>query len=166
MCDLIAAYDGQLSSTTITTTIALAQQLGFTGADLHDAVQEVAIRLSSFTYDHAKSNGASEKTAVRAIIRNTVLKMRRSRTRYGRRLAAYRQDLGQEAGSYEDHHHSEVWEAVASLDAQDQAIAKGLAASKSIHELAQKLGLTWYRVQRAVDRIRHHFKAQGLNGVC
>lgn len=44
-------------------------------------------------------------------------------------------------------------------------MAKGLAASKSLNEIARELGLTWYRVQQAVDRIRHHFVAQGLGGV-
>jgi hypothetical protein len=52
--------------------------MGFRRQDLDDVQQQVSIALLQFNFDEARSNGASERTAITAVIDRQLRKIRRS----------------------------------------------------------------------------------------
>jgi hypothetical protein len=55
-----------------------AIRMGFRRHDLEDVQQQVVVELLAFTFDPAKSNGASETTVITALIDNTLKTIRRA----------------------------------------------------------------------------------------
>jgi RNA polymerase sigma factor (sigma-70 family) len=157
-------YHGTIPQWQIAAAVAMAKQLGFRPEDIQDALQEIAIELLSFTYDPAK--GANERTAARTVIRNTLLNLLRGRTRQARNTEAFRRDHRGEPETGDAHAAADLWDAVGSLDAADQTICRCLAEGMSTHQITQALGMTWYRVDRAIGRIRERLLQLGIEAPC
>lgn len=155
-------YHGALPQWQIAAAVAIAQELAIPADDIPDALQEVACELLHFTFDPAK--GASEATAVRRVIRNTLINIRRGQLRQARNSEAHR--AAQPAAVTDDDGQAAVdlWDAVSAFDQQEQAICRHLAAGMNISQIAQAMGMTWHLVDRAVARIRDRLRAGGYEG--
>ncbi len=57
--------------------VSRARRLGFRRQDLDDAQQQIVVELLSFEFDPTRSNGATEETAVTALIDHQLLSLRR-----------------------------------------------------------------------------------------
>ena len=82
------------------------RRMGFAGANLDDAVQDITPRVLAFRYDAERSNGASLRTALTAVVDKSLLAIRRRESRYQKcleraRAAKRTNDVG-EALVYED----------------------------------------------------------------
>jgi RNA polymerase sigma factor (sigma-70 family) len=144
----------------IATTISIAKVLGFQEEDIADAVEEIAIKLLAFNYDPKR---ASERTAIHAVIHNTLVDLLRAKTCRLRHVAMLEEHKSAIIEpSVPDHTDAvDLWEAVEHLDQQDQAICRSLSKGNTISEIAKELGLSWFRVDRAIKRLRSRFAAMG-----
>ena len=147
---------------------ARGRRMGLASADLDDAVQEITPQVLAFRYDSAKSNGASLKTALTAVVDRCLLAIRRRESRYAKcleraRNAKQTSDHG-ESSTYEDSTplQLDVHTALSQLSADEREICEALSHGFSIHEIATRLGCDWHTVNRRVARIRIRFTEMGL----
>ena len=147
---------------------ARGRRMGLTSADLDDAVQEITPRVLAFRYDSAKSNGASLKTALTAVIDRCLLAIRRRESRYAKCLERARNAKQtsdrDESAAYEDSTplQLDVHTALSQLSTDEREICEALSHGFSIHEIATRLGCDWHTVNRRVTRIRVRFTELGL----
>jgi len=69
---------------------ARAFRRGLRDGELDDALQEIAIEVMSFRFQPERSNGASEATAVMAVIDRRLSMIRRRQRRYRQRFEVRR----------------------------------------------------------------------------
>lgn len=152
-----------------------ARRLGFRRHDLEDAVQEVAIAVLEFTFDPARSNGATETTALITVIDRRLKSLLRSERRYAGLLARAAGHLSVACDGLDDGPCCEedavdsiliedaVAEIVDQMDAEMQQVCQLLMDGKSTTAIADELGYGWHRVNRIVSAIRQRFESAGLN---
>lgn len=144
----------------IATTISIAKSLGFQEEDIADAIQEVAIKLLAFNHDPKRS---SKRTAVHAVIRNTLVDILRTKICRLRHVDLLEEQKDYIEPSVADQTEAvDVWDAVEHLDPQDQAICRGLSEGSNISEIAKELGLSWFLVDSAIKRLRSRFASMGF----
>ncbi len=141
-------------------------------ADINDAEQEIILAVMAFKFDKAKSNGASEMTAMTALIDRKLLFMRRSAARQKLREEKYLQTQpGQIEGApgpldvdFERTMQStcDVQMALKHLDQIEKEVCQELSNGKSLLQIARGLGVTRYKVERIVEGIRQRFESFGL----
>lgn len=143
---------------------ARAKRMGFRGHDLLDAQQEVALAVTLFRYNTAKSNGAAEATALTALIDRQLKAMLRARARYSRCVHRAREE-----GAADEVHHDlhslviDVRDAVYRLTPVEQAVCRGLGCGDSIDQIARDLNRGWHTIRRIIEHIRMQFSAIGLD---
>jgi hypothetical protein len=71
-------YDSVIDKSKLAWINSRARRMGFRRQDLDDVQQQVSIALLQFNFDEARSNGASERTAITAVIDRQLRKIRRS----------------------------------------------------------------------------------------
>lgn len=145
-----------------------AYRLGFRGADLDDAVQEVALLLLQFRYDPEQFQDATEQTVVNRVICNRLHSIRRSESRYQGRLQHLQSQLDEDSEIDESQSldHVDACECVAAVVAElsefDQQVCSLLMDGESLAGIARVTRRNWHTVQNAVDRIRDQFRRSGL----
>lgn len=155
-------YEGALDSWMVELAKQRARRYGFRGADLDDALQEVALELLAFRYDPAKSNGASAATAVTAVIDNRLAMLCRRETRYQQRLARAQEMDPTESQGNDGDLPLDVQSAVEELTPLQRQICHALSEGYSLNEVAARLGRSWCAVRDEVFRIRRCFELLGL----
>jgi len=149
-----------------------ARQMGFRGQDLDDTQQRVAIAVMAFQYDPARNGGATEKTALTALINRQLLAMLRSRKRYRNRLDILKPDLGVDKQTPEPsplHHEdriallSDVRRALTDLSSEDRQLCAALGDGCSVAEIARRMDCGWHTINRRIARIRKRFQKLGLD---
>jgi RNA polymerase sigma factor (sigma-70 family) len=149
------------------------RRMGLWGADLDDAVQDVAPAVFEFEYDPDKWKNASQLTVLIAVIDRNLRSVIRRETRYRRNLRRavehlqQRYDLldGPLEPSYEEPKELvvDVQAAVAELSEKDQSICTWLGYGLSIIEIAKRLGCDWHTVNRRITHVRQRFEKMGLD---
>lgn len=167
-------YEGVLERWMEELIVQRAWRMGFRGADLEDAQQVVAIELLGFRYDAGRAAGASERTAVTAVIDKTLAMLRRGETRRRTRWERLAEISGIDAGrpepldSLADDEVSgltlDVQAAVERLPPAARRICEALAAGESINGIAQRRGMSWRTVRSQLALIRRAFERAGLDG--
>ncbi len=147
---------------------ARAFRRGFRGAELDDVQQEIAIEAMTFEFRPDRANGATETTALTAMIDRRLAMARRRERRYQRRLDHVRESVPRgpfTEPSCEGRMASvlDVRAAVASLGPVDREICWALADGESIDAIARRLGCGWHTVKRRVDCLRERFCQMGLD---
>lgn len=152
--------------------VSRAIRMGFRRHDLEDVQQQVVVALLAFEFDPAKSNGASEATAITALIDKKLKAIQRARSRYAKRVVGHTDESREEASLAATDEFStalvaqtlDVREAVADLPPPAQQICTALADGLSINEIARALGVGWHTIRRQVAGIRGYFEFLGLDG--
>jgi DNA-binding NarL/FixJ family response regulator len=150
-----------------------ARRKGVRKDDLEDAQQEVIRSVLRFQYDPAKSNGATEATALTALIDNHLTFLQRGAARRSKNHERYLRSLGiaenkplpEPTGPDYDRLHGlvlDVREAVAKLTPAERAVCDALSLGIRRHRIAKELHLSRYGVDLMVKRIRDRFAALGL----
>lgn len=157
-------YDGVIEQWKVDLIISRAKLMGFRGHELPDVLQEVVLELLDFKYDPDHAAGAKEQTALTYVIDNHLRKIKRSDTRY----RAYVDRLGEDASEFSrdivDDRAIDVAGAIDGLTEQEQSICRGLAGGMTRQQIADELACGWHTVDRAVKRLRKHFRQIGLGG--
>jgi DNA-directed RNA polymerase specialized sigma24 family protein len=152
-----------------------ARLMGFRRHDLEDAVQEVMITLLEFEYDIEKSNGATETTALTAVIDRKLVSLMRANRCYARLIERATDRLAVECkgfaeGPYREEQageelivSAEVAAALEGLDTVAIQVARLLMDGETPNAIAEQLGMGWQRVARLTGLIRERLEAAGLN---
>lgn len=151
---------------------ARAVRLGFRGADLNDVQQEVLLEVMGFQFQPTRANGATEATALTALIDRRLCMARRRQHRYQRRLEQIYTRAnadGSSSGMVEVSHETQidrnldVQTILAKLEPEDRSLCEMLSAGQSIEAIADQLGCGWHTVKRRIDRLRQFFEEAGLD---
>ena len=144
--------------------ISRAKRLGLRGEDIQDIQQELVLDVMQFRYDRAKSNGATEATALTALIDNYLKKLLRSDARYRGHLDQFSR---QEKRSYDpvpdEQQAIDVQDAIGALSEQERMVCHALDQGQSKSQIARTLGCGWHTVDRLIHRIRRHLEKFGLD---
>jgi DNA-directed RNA polymerase specialized sigma24 family protein len=166
-------YDGLLDRWKVRLMAKRASRLGFRPHEIDDAMQELVLDVMAFRYDPAKSNGASEATALTAVIDNRLRTIRRGWRRYQRHVEALRAKLGGDEvrdrwpEPVEDETALlvlDVREALALLSARERRLCRALLAGQTLAEVARRRGCDWHVRARVLAHVCRRFQALGLEG--
>jgi len=147
-----------------------ARRRGFRSHEIDDVQQQVVLALTRFRFDPAKSNGASERTVLTALIDRQLSTLRRARDRRERHVDRECQLDGSTetnapalpGGQDQAALVMDVRDALSHLPPEDRQMCAALADGQSIDEVARSLGCGWHTVRRRIDRIREYFQQIGL----
>ena len=163
------SYDDLIEPWKVNLITSRAKRRGLRNADLEDAQQTLVLELLDFAFDPAKSNGATEATALVAVIDRRLAMMNRSERRHRVRIERLTQVITRETSDEElavGHQEIELaWdvrEAIDDLPPLAQEICRALAGGQSLNEIAKRLGIPWRAVRQQIDGVRRYFEYVGL----
>ena len=159
-----SSYGDHVAAWKIELVVRRAKRLGFRKDEIDDVLQELVLDLIEFQFNPEHHAGASERTALSALVNHRLLNLRRSRNRRAEQFDRFVAAKTEEDLAYEqrDALIHDVRTTVESLSPVEQAICHGLAGGKSVRELATELDISWHQVQRAIDVVRDCFAARGM----
>ena len=177
---MVAKYDGTndygdlIEKWKVRLIVSRARHYGFPKHQWEDVQQDLILDVMAFEFDPAKSNGASETTALIALIDKKLIDRLRAATRERKHLERRNAALGITESTTEDSPalsqrddiplRADVHQAMGLLTARQRAICAALAEGRSVSEIARRLGCGWHTVERAIVAIRRAFKEVGLDG--
>jgi len=156
-------YNGVIEPWKVKLIIHRAKLHGFRTYEIPDALQEIVLVVLDFNYDPNHADGATERTALTAIVDNRLRNMKRSATRYRMHLERFGDDATELSWDEIDLCAIDTTHAVADLSKREQIVCRGLAGGLSKNQIAKALGCSWHTVERMIRRLQKHFKALGLN---
>lgn len=169
---LLNWYKGAFEAWKARLAISRIKAMGFPKRDWADLMQDLAVVILKFNYDPDHANGATEQTALYAVINRHLLYRMRRRYRDRQGFEQYLRSLGiHEDGSFVGPEPCakvdyalgmDIERALLGLSKFDRAVAHGLAEGMSKVALAQKLGCEWNTIHKAVGRIQQAFLDAGL----
>ncbi len=163
-------YGPAIDKSKVDLIAARARRLGFRRQDIEDAQQQIVLVLMDFRFDAAKSNGATEKTVITAIIDRQLLAIRRSRRRYASHVAGSEHiplDVADATDSKTSQRQFammvDLEKARTHLSSEAREICDSLAGGSSLNAIAEQMGLSWHTVRRQVVQIRQCFVRLGID---
>lgn len=166
-------YTGIVESTIERLIVSRARRLRIAADEIDDLQQKIVPMLAEFQFDEARSNGATPRTVMTAMIDRQLKAHLRAKRRYDDRIERVRQTSRSQAGI------SATWpnrvstsdpvdlkldleNATAALSERDRRICHGLSRGETQKSIAERLGIGRDTVARAILRIRAAFTAAGL----
>ncbi len=150
---------------------ARAKRMGFDGHELLEAQQELVLHVARFRHEPARSNGASENTALTSVIDRCLKALRRAGSRYKKHLGRACNQRANRIMSCTDPYSMDshllaldVRQAMSRLTPRAQKVCALLGQGESVDQIAQTLGCGWHTVRRIIEEVRAQFQAVGLDG--
>jgi hypothetical protein len=151
-----------------------ARRKGFRSHELEDVQQDVIQAVMDFRFEPEKSNGATENTALTALIDKQLTFVQRGRARHHKHHERFRELMGVRDGQpiqdimVDSQERAvslmlDLREAVARLTPQEQDICAALFRGENRFNIAKALGVSRYELDRIIERIREQFQARGLD---
>ena len=151
-----------------------ALKRGFRPDELDDVQQEIVPAVLAFRFDSQKSNGATERTAVTALVNRRLTFIQRGRARQLKHHERYMELIGLKNDKPFEEVPDEVnpnavamafdvRESVAGLPPQEQAVCAALSRGDNRLGIAKAMGITRSAVNRMIGHIREQFRAGGLD---
>lgn len=151
-----------------------ALKRGFRPDELDDVQQEIIPAVLAFRFDAEKSNGATERTALTALVNNRLTFIQRGRARQIKNHERYMESIGMKVDKpFEEIADDvnpdavalafDVREAVAGLEPQERAVCAALSRGDNRLGIARAMGMTRCAMSRMIGHIREHFQAVGLD---
>jgi len=132
-------------------------------ADEHDDLQQQIVPLlMEFRYDPAIANGASETTAMTAVIDNQIKVHRRANRRHQRRIERMQTQVRESTIDTTIDLRVDLKNTLSQLSPPDRTICQHLSQGHTTTDIAQLLNCCRATVDHAVWRIRRVFKDAGL----
>ncbi|MGE3808278.1 MAG: hypothetical protein AB7K24_26760 [Gemmataceae bacterium] len=160
-------YSGVVESWKIELLGQRAKRLGFREDELPDLQQEIVFDIISFQFDPAKSNGATEATALTAVIDRRLKTFLRTKCRYQSRIERLQNGQHGELESRQadqDQLALDVRDVIARLPEREQLICKRLLEGHCLNHIVEELRCSWPTLKRLLVGIRRSFREQGLEG--
>lgn len=156
--------------------IRRARRWGINSSDLEDVQQEIVLSLLDFVFDPQHANGASEVTAVTAVIDRRLAMIRRRETRHLRREERFRAlavvvdevlRVTPNAVLDEDDRNLtiDLRTVIDELSPRARRVCEYLSEGRTLNEISGLLGIDWRAVRREVDAIRLHLQQSGLGAM-
>ncbi len=164
-------YDGLLEQWKVRLMASRAKRLGFRPDQIEDAQQELVLDVLAFRFDPLRSNGATEATALTALIDKRLRAIQRASRRYRNRLTGLKAQLGVDEARDRWPHPVEdmtellvmdVREAVSRLPSPQRRLCKALIREGSLARVARRDRCGWHTVGRSVEGLRR--RLAGLKG--
>jgi RNA polymerase sigma factor (sigma-70 family) len=156
-------YMGVIDQRKMDLIIERAKRMGFRGCDIDDVLQEVVPAILLFRFDAARSNGATESTALVSVIDNHLKEMVRAECRYRARLKRVGARTETSYDPFSDENRIiDVQDVMETLSPRERDVCNMLALGCSIHEIAKMRGCGWHTVERLIRDIRERFEEAGL----
>jgi DNA-binding NarL/FixJ family response regulator len=156
-------YEGIVDGWKVELIVDRAKRMGFQEHDIDDAQQVIVLELMNFQYDDDKSNGATEKTAVTAVIDNCLKKLLRCQARYRFHVVAYEDHMEPE---YDPNAIQQlgidVRIACEDLSEEERQVCSSLQAGCSKRAIAANLGCGWQTLNRIMESVRQRFAKMEL----
>ena len=154
--------------------VARAKQKGFRNGELEDVQQDIIQAVVDFEYDPKRSNGATESTALTALIDRQLMFIKRGRARRHKHDQKYRELNGIRDGEvlvekHEPDHtrrlamKSDVWDGFSRLMPIQQSICLGIMRDESRTQIAKSLGVSRYEVEKQIAHIEELFRLLNLD---
>ena len=158
-------YQGFAEAWQAEMALARVRRFGFPEHEWQDLLQELALKVSQFSFNAAKSNGAKQTTVLRTIIDRHLSTRSRSKRRAEHSAKRFRRCvLHRQMSEDQVELRVDVRQLVETLTAKQQAVCAGLGRGESLTEIAEQLGRSLSAVRRTVTRIRRRFEEAGLKG--
>jgi len=168
-------YAGVIEGWKVSLVRQRARLMGFRSHEMDDVLQELALPILRFRYRPERSNGATEKTALCALIDRQLKALVRKQTRYRKHLKRLR------ASRYGFNSHGKhvpprsadfrtpdvelaPTELLASVPAECREVCRLLFEFDSVNAIAEQLGWGWHRVHRYLIRAFEHLQRRERRG--
>ncbi|MGE3804091.1 MAG: hypothetical protein AB7K24_05385 [Gemmataceae bacterium] len=160
-------YSGLVATWKIELLGQRAKRFRFREDELPDLQQEIVFDILSFQFDPAKSNGASEATALTAVIDRRLKTILRTKCRYQSRIE--RMQNGQQGQlesrqAVQDQLSLDVHDVIACLPERQQFICMRLLEGHCLNHIVEELRCSWPTLKRLLVGVRRSFREQGLEG--
>ena len=169
--ELKKQYEGVFEKWKIDLALSRIEHMGFPKSDWPDLMQELTISLLEFRYEPDKANGASKKTVLFSVISRRLKHLWRKEYRIKDLHLRYATKCGSDDEAVEYPFHPTVVPTkenvnpiIANLSGFDRDVCKAFAAGCNINQAAEVLDCDWHTVNKAVGRIRKHFRNNGIDG--
>lgn len=157
-------YEGLAEQWKIDLLVSRAMRMGFREQDLEDVQQGIIHHIVQFRYDPMKSNGASERTALTAMIDNKLKMLKRNNSRYGKYVDRFQKIAEQ---TYEPSelrtNDIDVRLVVEKFTPEEQAVCRALGMGYTKNEIHELLGMGRAKLNRIVRQIHDQFAELGFN---
>jgi len=131
--------------------------------ELDDLQQHLVPLMSEFRYDPAVANGASETTAMTAMIDNQIKEYRRTNRRYRQRIERFQnKNVDPSVQPEPSDLRLDLQSALRQLLPRDRKICELLSHGHAVKDIAKQLKCMRSTVVQAIPRIRKVFKDAGL----
>ena len=157
-------YDGFVERWKADLIVSRARRMGFRPDEIPDVQQQIIMEVAAFRFVPAKSNGATQTTALVAMIDNKLKQICRTMVRYRLRLDRLREEPIPNPDFEDQQKIMDIHDAVAALPEREQLVCKALSEGCSKREIAKLLHCGWHTVDRLIRRIRAYFEDIGLGG--
>jgi len=144
--------------------VARAQRLGFPAHELEDIQQELALLVMKFRFDPSDDRGATESTALTAMIDNQLRMIRRTRSRYQKQIEKLKAQL-----ENDQHQQDEpcllildVRSVMGTLTKKQRRLCGLLAAGASLRQIATTLGCGRERAGKMKNKLKDRLQNTGL----
>lgn len=146
-----------------------ARRRGFNDDDIKDALQDTVPALLAFHYEPARSNGASERTAVTALVDRRLSFIQRGHARRIKRRERYAMLMVKEGCTSAAMPNiagpaalrMDVQEILARLMPREQAVCAALARGETCSGIARELAVSRRHLNGMIRHIRAQFKSVG-----
>lgn len=131
-----------------------------------DAMQELAVLLTSFRFDPQKARAASRETVVCRLIDKRISSIARRharRIKWHKRLAELAKPMVDERTPDDEAMDAELRALLTQLSPEQQKICQGLMDGKTIAQVARGCRRDWDTIERQIDPIRRFLKAKGYD---
>lgn len=167
-------YSGLIERWKVDVILDRARKKGFRPDELDDVQQEIVPVLLAFRFDAQKSNGATERTAVTALVDRRLTFIQRGRARQLKNHERYMASRGlvsetpcEEIPDNINPHIAalafDVRSTVAVLPAREQAVCAALSRGDNHLSIARTMGIKRSAVECMIRHIRRRFQAGELD---
>lgn len=169
---IVNSYAGIVEEDVSRLVVSRAYRMRVPREEIDDLQQQIVPKLASFEYEVDRSNGATERTVLTAVIDNQIKSYLRSKRRYELRIERVRQwtktttrrPMSRDNVTMPEPTdlRMDVAAVIDTLPQREQLVCEGLAAGHTKKAIAEQIGCGRDTVTRAIARIRKAFESAKL----
>ena len=164
---IVSNYKGVIEEWKVALILAIAKKRGVPKDEWEDVVQELILDVKKFQYDAANEAGATEATAIAAVIERRIIDMFRSKKREQKMMRKFQQLREVNTDSVDAHEETidlplDVITALETLKPTEYKVCALLMKGKTSEYIAKRLKWTWRKMDSVTSHIGHQFTKHNL----